>query len=151
MAYEMSAKEDWWDKARSCGPIVEQATHFCDLSRYFGGNVALDTVQAHSIDWNEEPGKLSKMPINEEKIPAASRIPRFTSASWKYENGALGNLIHGVALHDTDFYTELSVFADGYSMRLVDPYNNPTLYIRSPGDKSEKVCVASILFQIKNR
>ncbi|TIB75588.1 hypothetical protein E3Q23_02341 [Wallemia mellicola] len=139
MAYEMSAKEDWWDKARSCGPIVEQATHFCDLSRYFGGNVALDTVQAHSIEWNEEPGKLSKMPINEEKIPAASRIPRFTSASWKYENGALGNLIHGVALHDTDFYTELSVFADGYSMRLVDPYNNPTLYIRSPGDESEKV------------
>ena len=27
----------WWDKAKSGGPIVEQATHFCDLLRYFGG------------------------------------------------------------------------------------------------------------------
>ncbi|EIM23005.1 hypothetical protein WALSEDRAFT_27695 [Wallemia mellicola CBS 633.66] len=136
-AYEKIAKEDWWDKARSCGPIVEQATHFCDLSRYFGGDVALDSVQAHSVEWNEEPGKLSKMPIEESKIPAEQRIPRFTTSSWKYSNGAVGSLVHGVALQDTDYYTELTVFADGYQLRLVDPYNNPTLYIRAPGSDAE--------------
>ena len=28
-AYEKIAKKDWWNKAMTCGPIVEQATHFC--------------------------------------------------------------------------------------------------------------------------
>ncbi|TIB39962.1 hypothetical protein E3P86_00905 [Wallemia ichthyophaga] len=136
-AYEKIAKEDWWDKARSCGPIVEQATHFCDLSRYFGGDVSLDTVQAHSVEWNEEPGKLSKMPINEENIKMEDRIPRFTTANWKYDTGAVGTLVHGVALHDTDYYTELTVYTDGHQLRLVDPYNNPALYIRKPGSNAE--------------
>lgn len=36
-------------KSRDCGPIVEQATHFVDLSRYFGGDVDLDSVQAHAL------------------------------------------------------------------------------------------------------
>lgn len=139
MAYEKAVNIDWWDKSISCGPIVEQATHFCDLSRYFGGDVSLDSVQAHSVEWDEEPGKLSKQNIDEGRVPPEQRIPRFTSASWKYTNGAVGSLIHGVALHDTDYYTELTVFADGYLMRLVDPYNNPTLYVRSPNSNSEKV------------
>ncbi|TIB93703.1 hypothetical protein E3Q10_01275 [Wallemia mellicola] len=136
-AYEKIAKDDWWDKSRSCGPIVEQATHFCDLSRYFGGDVSLDTVQAHSVEWNEEPGKLSKMPIDEEKIKIEDRIPRFTTANWKYDTGAVGTLVHGVALHDTDYYTELTVYTDGHQLRLVDPYNNPALYVRKPGSNAE--------------
>ncbi|EOR04590.1 hypothetical protein E3P92_04128 [Wallemia ichthyophaga] len=139
MAYEKAVNIDWWDKSISCGPIVEQATHFCDLSRYFGGDVKLDSVQAHSVEWDEEPGQLSKQNIDESKVPAEQRIPRFTSASWKYTNGTVGSLIHGVALHDTDYYTELTVFADGYLLRLVDPYNNPTLYVRSPNSNAEKV------------
>lgn len=36
-------------KSRDCGPIVEQATHFIDLSRYFGGDVVVDSVQAHAL------------------------------------------------------------------------------------------------------
>jgi predicted dehydrogenase len=50
----------WWNKSIDCGPIVEQATHFVDLSRYFGGEVDLESIMAHSIEWYEEPGKLSK-------------------------------------------------------------------------------------------
>lgn len=138
-AYEKIAKEDWWDKSRSCGPIVEQATHFCDLSRYFGGDVSLDTVQAHSVEWNEEPGKLRMQAIDESKIKMEDRIPRFTTASWKYDTGAVGSLVHGVALHETDYYTELTVYADGYQLRLVDPYNDPHLYVRGPGSNAETV------------
>jgi predicted dehydrogenase len=26
------------------GPVIEQGTHFCDLSRYFGGDVEIDSV-----------------------------------------------------------------------------------------------------------
>ena len=32
----------WWNKKLSGGPIVEQATHFCDLFRFFGGEVLLE-------------------------------------------------------------------------------------------------------------
>ena len=81
-AYEAIAKPDWWDKSKSAGPIVEQGTHFCDLSRYFGGDVDTSTVVAHSLEWNEPGGKLSKMKIDEEKITPDNRIPRVTSATW---------------------------------------------------------------------
>ncbi|KAK0560221.1 hypothetical protein OC861_006354 [Tilletia horrida] len=139
MAYEHTAKPDWWDKSQTCGPIVEQATHFCDLSRYFGGEVDLSTVMAHSLEHFEPAGKLSKLPIDESKIPPQERIPRVTCATWKYESGAVGSLTHAVALQGHDYSTELDVYADGYQLRLVDPYNAPVLYFRRPGDDHEEV------------
>ena len=45
--------------------MIEQGTHFCDLSRYFGGNVDISTIQARSIEWDEDAGKLSKIGIDE--------------------------------------------------------------------------------------
>lgn len=36
-----------------------------------------------------------------------------------------------------NYSTELDVYADGYSLRLVDPYNAPVLYFRRPGDDHE--------------
>ena len=98
-AYEAIAKPDWWNKQlryashlclrRECflegdsgGPVVEQGTHFCDLSRYFGGDVEIPSVQAHSVEWNEAPGKLSKIRIDENAIAPESRIPRVTTANW---------------------------------------------------------------------
>lgn len=139
MAYEHTNKPDWWDKSISCGPIVEQATHFCDLSRYFGGEVDLATVSAHSLEWFEPAGQLSKIPIDESKIAEDQRIPRITCANWKYESGAVGSLTHAVSLQGFNYSTELDVLADGYSLRLVDPYNAPALYFRRPGDDHEEV------------
>jgi len=99
-AYESIAKPDWWDKSKryifslsenatllihlsfSAGPIIEQGTHFCDLSRYFGGEVDIASVQAHSLEWDENAGRLSKMTIDESKIPPENRIPRVTAANW---------------------------------------------------------------------
>ncbi|CAE6516675.1 unnamed protein product [Rhizoctonia solani] len=137
-AYEVIAKPDWWDKSRDQGPIVEQGTHFCDLSRYFGGDVDISSVMAHSVEWDEEPGHLTKIPIDESKIAPENRIPRVTTATWKYENGAVGTLTHAVALHGQKYSCELEVYLDGYQMRLVDPYHIPTLYIRRPGDDYEE-------------
>ncbi|TFK29880.1 hypothetical protein FA15DRAFT_184936 [Coprinopsis marcescibilis] len=136
-AYEAIAKPDWWDKSKSYGPVIEQGTHFCDLSRYFGGEVDLSSVVAHSIEWNEAPGKLSKMSIDESKIPPERRIPRATTATWKYQNGAVGNFTHVVALQGNNYSCELEVYADGYSLKLVNPYVQPVLYIRQPGDDNE--------------
>lgn len=103
-AYEAIAKADWWTKSKrsvsvqtfvrganttyllgqtfSAGPIVEQGTHFCDLSRYFGGDVDISSVSAHSVEWYENAGHLSKQSIDESAIPPEDRIPRVTAATW---------------------------------------------------------------------
>jgi len=138
-AYEAIAKPDWWDKSLSAGPIIEQGTHFCDLSRYFGGEVDISTVSAHSLEWDENAGHLTKMVVDESKIAPENRIPRATSAVWKYDSGAVGSLMHVVALQGTNYSCELEVYADGYQLKLVDPYVQPTLHIRKPGDDHEQV------------
>ncbi|GHJ86746.1 hypothetical protein NliqN6_3148 [Naganishia liquefaciens] len=137
-AYEAIAKPAWWNKAIDMGPVIEQGTHFCDLSRYFGGDVDIGSVVAHSVEWDEAPGQLSKIPIDESKIPEDQRIPRMTTATWKYTNGAVGTFVHAVALQGTAYSCELEVYCDGFQMRLVDPYNAPTLYLRRPGDDMEE-------------
>ncbi|KAL1743933.1 putative oxidoreductase C terminal-domain-containing protein [Schizophyllum fasciatum] len=138
-AYDSILKPDWWDKAKSAGPVIEQGTHFCDLSRYFGGDVDMSTVMAHSLEWNENAGQLSKIPVDESAIPPENRIPRVTSATWKYESGAVGSFTHLTALQGYNYSCELEVYADGYCLRLVDPYQQAILYVRKPGDDHEAV------------
>ncbi|OSD07606.1 hypothetical protein PYCCODRAFT_1403293 [Trametes coccinea BRFM310] len=138
MAYEWARKPAWWDKTRSGGPIVEQATHFCDLSRYFGGDVNLPSVVAHTVQHNEPPGQLSAKRFDEDAIPPEHRLPRLTSATWKYKGGAVGTLTHVIALHGNTYDTEFEVYADGYRFKLVDPYGTPKLYIRRPGIAEEE-------------
>jgi len=137
--YNLEDKAFWWNKAESCGPIVEQATHLCDLSRYIGGNVSLPTVRAVAVEHNVPPGQLSSLPanVNETEIPPQERLPRVTSAIWKYHSGAIGSLTHSLLLHGKKYQTQLSVFADGYSFRLVDLYGQPKLFVRAPDDDNE--------------
>lgn len=137
-AYTSIAKPDWWDKSKSAGPIVEQATHFCDLSRYFGGDVDIASIAAHSLEWNEGPGRLSNMAVNEDLVDPEHRISRVTSATWKYTSGAVGSLTHVVALHGKNYSCELEVYADGYALKLVNPYVQPVLHVRAPDDDSER-------------
>lgn len=83
-AYSQMRKAEWWDKEKQGGPIVEQATHFCDLCRYLGGEVVLDTVRATALEHHEKAGRLSYFTdaIDESNIPPENRIPRVTSAFW---------------------------------------------------------------------
>lgn len=138
-SYAKIAKPDWWTFSKSGGAVVEQGTHFCDLCRYFGGEVDLDTIQASSVAWDEPAGKLSAIPIDESLIPEHERIDRVTDATWKFKDtGAAGSLKHALVLQGTKYDTTLEVYADGYQLRLVDPYDQPRLYVRSPGDDKEE-------------
>lgn len=139
MAYEFARKPAWWNKSKSHGPIVEQASHFADLSRYLAGEVDLDSIMVHTLEHDEEPGQLSKLGVDEDAIPPEDRVPRFTSAIFKFKSGAVGTLLHAVALHDNEYQTEVEVIADGWHLRLVDPYGLPTLYIKKPGQKGVTV------------
>ncbi|KAF9630910.1 hypothetical protein BFW01_g1781 [Lasiodiplodia theobromae] len=141
VAYSKMRKFDWWDKSKQCGPIVEQATHFCDLCRYLGGEVAMDSVRALALEHSEPPGKLSHMSaeIDDSRVPEHERIPRATMAMWKFRSGAIGSLAHIIALHGTRYSNEIVVTADGYQLRLVDLYTTPTLYVRTPLSEKEEV------------
>ena len=59
------------------------------------------------------------MTVDESLIPEHNRISRVTSATWKYENGAVGSFVHLTALQGHDYSCELEVFADGYQMKCV--------------------------------
>ncbi|WVQ85679.1 hypothetical protein IAT38_007845 [Cryptococcus sp. DSM 104549] len=138
-AYELAIKTDWWDKDIMQGPIIEQGTHICDLARYFGGEIDVETICAHALEAHEKPGYLSKRNFDESVIPDAQRIPRATSASWKYESGAVGTMLHATALHGVDYAIELEVYADGYQLILSDPFGTPALHIRKPGSDNIEV------------
>ena len=126
-AYSMSQNYIWWNKMKSGGPIVEQATHFCDLMRYIGGEVNPQTISALAVpasDDVDQPGYLSGIkPVNNESsLEKNHRVPRLTSAHWLFSGGAVGNLIHLVSLHGVKYETAIEVWADGLRMALEEPY-----------------------------
>ncbi|KAI9013333.1 putative oxidoreductase C terminal-domain-containing protein [Gaertneriomyces semiglobifer] len=135
--YESIKKMDWWMKSISCSPIVEQGTHFVDLSCFFGGEVDMSSVQAHAVEWYEPPGKLSVTPVDEESIAPDDRVPRVTSSVFKYKSGAVGTMVHTINLQGHTYSCELEVHCDGWMFRLVSPYDNPRVYVRSPASDAE--------------
>jgi predicted dehydrogenase len=71
-AYSTLNKEMWWDVDRCGGPIIEQATHFCDLARHLGGEINLETLQALSIKQSDPLGELSRIPPNIKNMEGTS-------------------------------------------------------------------------------
>jgi len=141
MAYEFAgttmARLSQWDKSGRGGPIVEQATHILDLGRYFAPNIQLDSIQTHTIEHFDSVGTLKHLTI-EGHIAPEKRTARMTNAIWKYDDGAIGTLVHGRTLHDGDYETELAVMADGWLMRVTGLYSPaPKLFVRKPGTEEE--------------
>ena len=117
----------WWNKDKSGGPIVEQATHFCDLMRYFGGEVDLPKLRAICVPPSDDPtspGSLSRVPevVREGQLLLAQRIPRATCAQFCFTSGALGSLTHAAALQGRKYEAQIDVWADGLRMALEEPY-----------------------------
>jgi predicted dehydrogenase len=124
-AYTSMPKATFWDARSSGGPIVEQGTHFCDLARYLGGEINLDTVSAVFVRPTSPVGKLSEIPPGcDVNLPEEYRIPRATSSHFSFENGAVGILQHALIMKGERYFTEVELWCDGYVVRLVDPYSN---------------------------
>ena len=106
---------------------MEQATHFCDLMRYLGGEVKAGELSALCVEASNSSGAaghLTSVPeaIQEESIPPSQRVPRLTTAHWRFESGGVGTLTHGVTLHGKKYETSIDVWGDGLRMALEDPY-----------------------------
>lgn len=83
-------------------------SHLAALSLLFGGLPRLNTVRTQTVEFSDAPGRLSKLGFDEEAtIPVESRIPRYTSATWRNEGGSVGTLTHAVALHGSTYDTEV--------------------------------------------
>ena len=137
-AYSDIASPDWWDAARSGGPIIEQATHFLDLARYLCGEVEPGSIQVTRIGAGDAGGELSVMPTDDAgtpvdaKIPVDRRAPRATLAQWRFAGGAIGSLAHGVLLHQQKYESALEIWCDGVRCILEDPYGDCRLGVRGP-------------------
>jgi predicted dehydrogenase len=93
-----AVKLAWWNKSISCGPVVEQATHFVDLVRFIAGEgneVVESSIQATSVEHDEVVGHLSKLSFDEETIEPLKRVPRITTAFWKHKKVRVGGDIRG--------------------------------------------------------
>lgn len=140
-----NTRPSWWDRSFSGGPIVEQATHFCDLIRYFGGEVDLGSIQGYSVPTSRIPsniGYLNSLPtaVKDASIPVEDISPCVTQCVWKFENGGLGSLTHTVLLHDSQYETCIDIWCDGLRLTLSDPYlPSCTLKIRKTGSIKNNV------------
>ena len=138
-AYSRINKAAFWDTRRNGGPIIEQATHFLDLARYLCGEVDLDSLQVTRIAADSAQGTLRYMPTDDAgraldaNVPAQYRITTATLAQWRFVSGAVGNLAHGVLLHEDRYEAELEVWADGVRFVLRNPYGDARLGVRLGG------------------
>jgi len=124
-AYSSIGSKMWWDIRSSGGPIIEQATHFCDLMRYFGGEIDMNSISAISIMATEPLGKLNQIPKGvEDGVPDQYRITRGVHATFKYQTGAIGVLSHGALMQGTKYHTQFEIWCDGYRILLSDPYSH---------------------------
>jgi predicted dehydrogenase len=138
-AYTNIAKTEWWDITKCGGPIIEQATHFCDLARFLVGEVDTNSVMAMGIKSTDAIGQLSRIPVPEELIPERNRISRVTNAMWRFNSGAVGSLMHGVLLHENKYESEIEVWGDGYRLVLIDPYDKCQLSVRLPNSETVEI------------
>ncbi|KAK3608320.1 hypothetical protein CHS0354_030770 [Potamilus streckersoni] len=134
-AYTEGINKYWFNEDFSGGPIVEQATHFCDLARYIVGDIDMASVRCIMVKDTDEgdAGHLSHVPNHaEEDIPPAKRIPRVTISHWKFQNGGVGTLMHSVALPGTRYEANIDVQLDGLKLSLIEPYEKHcTLRVRN--------------------
>lgn len=141
-AYSELSKPFWWHIDHSGGPIVEQATHFCDVIRFIAGEVDLDSIQGLVVPISDDinsPGHLAELPgvVKSAGIPRDKEIPCATQATWRFVNGGIGCLSHTVTLHGFSYESFLDIYCDGLILSLSDPYSSKCV-LRVRTNKKEK-------------
>lgn len=124
-AYTKAVNKYWFNEDLSGGPIVEQATHFCDLARFIVSDVDVPSIHTLLLK-DSDPGgagHLAYIPQQyEEDISPERRIPRVTMSHWRFKDGGLGTLMHSVALPGTRYEANIDVQLDGLKLSLIEPY-----------------------------
>ncbi|XP_021361655.1 uncharacterized protein UNK4.17-like isoform X2 [Mizuhopecten yessoensis] len=127
LAYTEGINKYWFNSDISGGPVIEQATHFCDIARYIAGEI--DMTSLHTLMLNDSDkggaGKLNHVLNNaEDDLPPSKRIPRVTLSHWRFEGGGLGTLMHSLTLPGSRYHVTFDVQLDGLQFSLIDPYES---------------------------
>eukprot|EP01087_Luapelamoeba_hula_P015916 TRINITY_DN4822_c0_g2_i1.p1 TRINITY_DN4822_c0_g2~~TRINITY_DN4822_c0_g2_i1.p1 ORF type:complete len:444 (+),score=104.61 TRINITY_DN4822_c0_g2_i1:98-1429(+) len=148
-AYAAIQKSMWWDMRLSGGPIVEQCTHFVDIARHFAGEIDNSTLTALSIPppTDDSPLSLSyleNVPVDvvsgkpvEQGLSFEHRIPRATTAQWKFKSGAVCSLTHANLMHGAEYETAIEIWSDNLRLLLSDPYQTCKLSVSRKGKEQE--------------
>ncbi|XP_071127368.1 uncharacterized protein [Mytilus edulis] len=136
LAYSRGHKgRDSYNNKITGGPIVEQATHVCDLARYLAGDINIDSVQTIMLKDSDPSGAghLSHLPHDgENNIQPADKVPRVTFSQWRFVNGGIGTLMHTIALPGSRHEISIEVQMDGLQMSLFKPVEeDSSLVVRS--------------------
>lgn len=126
-AYSDGVNRYWYNQDLSGGPIVEQATHLCDLARYITGDIDLDSVHTVMLRYDDKSGagQLSHLPHDaEESIPPDHRLPRVTLSHWRFVEGGVGTLMHSIAIPGSRYEANIDVQMDGLKLSLIEPYED---------------------------
>ena len=125
LAYPVLDRHHWWDSRQSGGPVIEQATHLCDIARFLGGEVAEDSIHAISQKPCHGGSELRKLPAGcDTELPEMARVPRATMATWRFQSGGIGSLCHTVALYGGASEAYMEVILEGIRIRFLDPYDH---------------------------
>ncbi|XP_033725076.1 uncharacterized protein UNK4.17-like [Pecten maximus] len=129
-AYTEGINKYWFNTAISGGPIIEQATHFCDIARYIVGEIDMTSLHTLMVKDSDKGGvgKLNHILNNaEDDIPSDKRIPRVTISHWRFEDGGLGTLMHSLTLPGSRYQVTFEVQLDGLQLSLIDPYGSTSI------------------------
>ena len=133
--YSQIDRPFFWDIAQSGGPIVEQATHFCDIIRFLGGEVDVHSIMGSCIRQTSDIGQLMSVaePVRQAEIPVDRQIPVVTQSIFAYQRGGLCSITHTATLQGKSYEANIDVWCDGLRMTLLEPYSPQcALSIRYP-------------------
>jgi len=138
-AYPEIGKQFWWDQAQSGGPIVEQCTHFVDLTRYFCGECDLETLNSNAVYYGDKGLKMMNEEVNVGQIKKGMVNQIITCSNWKTDRGVVVGMSHGIHLHGERYETYIDLWADGLTMTLSNPYDDVChLRVRDVLDEKEE-------------
>ena len=81
-------------------PIVEQATHHCDLMRYLAGEVIEDLIQSICVPASDTPGKAGYLSQILEGCDIGLKpeycAPHVMMAQWRFQRGGVDSMVHTI-------------------------------------------------------
>ena len=95
-----------------CHPAVTQPARGGPVSKLWSGPgsgcMGLGTSRAMLAAWCCSAEKLSML----RQVPWEPRVNRVTSATWRFQGGAVGALTHSILQHEQNFFTCFEVCTD---------------------------------------
>ena len=96
-----------------------------NIYRYLVGDVDQSSIQTTCLHADDPSGAATLKHIAagmEDGLSSSQRVPRITAAQWRFKAGAVGAMMHAVALPGSKYESHIEVLMDSLRMNLYEPY-----------------------------